>query len=174
MPGPVYKPKPNQHIGYPRLDKFVQGWLLGEPGLKGLGKQLAQNFDPRTKAGLLNAMAMLVPGKGSGDNAMAAFLGHSDFRGYNPMSGYNEATGGYTMSDPIVHGGASAFKSGADYGYPSGLSRGNFRAVHGFSLPELLGLAKSQRIVSPHVIKDAPGAGGFLHAPYRYQRNFRN
>jgi hypothetical protein len=173
MPGPAYKPKPNQHISYPRLNNWVKGWLLGGQGLGGAGKQLIQSVDPRTKQGLLNAMAMLVPGKPSGENAITAFLGHSEFRGYRPSSGYNTELGTYSMGDPVIHGGQNAFQGGADMGYPAGLSGGNFGAVHGYSLPELLGLVESRRIAGPRRVMQAP-TGGFLHLPYRTNKGLRN
>lgn len=140
---------------------------MGKQGLSGAGLDFAHSVDPRTRSGLLNAMAMFA-GKPTGENAMAAHLGHSEFRPYT-VPGLNHE-GLFTLGDNVGYGGMKG--GGGDLGYTIGNTPAHFKGVHGYTLAELLGLAKSQRIVSPHKIKDIPNT--FLHAPYRTNRGLRN
>lgn len=166
-------------------NKWVNGWLLGQQGLGGATRELGHSVDPRTKEGLLNAMAMLVPGKPSGDSALAAHLGHSEFRPY-------AAT--YPKNDPFHYGGSMP-GGGADLGYPAG-NAATFRGQHGYSFPELLGLSpgkgRIKNLTGPPKTK-SPGLKALydaiheanpdrmndsvlsmLKAPYRTYRGMRN
>lgn len=41
-----------------RFDKWVHGWLFGQQGISGAGRDFIHSVDPRSPKGLLNAMAM--------------------------------------------------------------------------------------------------------------------
>lgn len=150
-----------------RLSKWVNGWLLGgQNGLGAAGKQFASSVDPRTKNGAIGLASMFLPGKGGAEDALAAHLGHSEFRPYH-AAGYHE--GMYKTPDQVMHGGAMP-GGGADLGYTNA-NMANFQAIHGYSLPELLGLVTSKRVVGPRGIKDPRG---FLNAPYKFNKNLHN
>lgn len=162
-----------------KLSKWVNGWLLGKQGIGGAARDLGHSVDPRTKEGLLNAMAMFVPGKPAGDSALATHLGHTQFRDYSGM-------------DATFHGRMNP--GGADMGYSLNHA-GDFRAQHGYSLPELLGLSPGRGRIknlmqppmrspglkalhdaiheaNPNRLPDSILA--MLKAPYRTYRGMRN
>src|SRR4051812_10332599 len=88
-------------------------WTFGKHGLEGAALDLAHSVDPRTPQGLIGALSMLVPGKPSGRAAMAAHLGHSDFRPYG-IPNPNRRAAEPMFNDPMTHGGM--LNKGGDIG----------------------------------------------------------
>lgn len=151
-----------------RSDKIISG-AFGRHGLIGALSELGHSVDPRTPKGLLNAMAMILPGGGKNthqmaDDALYEHLGHSQFRPYHALNRPTEE-GLVTFTDQSKWGGMTPH--GTDIGYSHWGN--NFNAIHGYSLPELLGLVSGKgRISHP---KDARG---YLHAPYVSNKGLRN
>lgn len=111
MPGITTRPPSKQPNS--RFNRWLHGWLLGQQGLGGATTRFAQSVDPRTPQGLLGAMSMMIPGKASGDAALAAHMGHSEFRPYHAVEGRNYE-GVWTSPDQFMLGGQTMH--GRDYG----------------------------------------------------------
>lgn len=164
-----------------RFDRWLHGWLLG--GLGQTGRDFAHSVDPRTPEGLIGALSMMVPGKASGEGAMAAHLGHTGFRPYHAVEGRSSG-GPWKSPDQQIFGGQNM--RGIDSGYSPNM--------HGIALPELLGLRHSNRIkplgeppiqspgfdrlyeaihgASPNMLHD--DILGLLKKPYRTYRGMNN